>query len=237
MTLAKKYNLSVIEDCAHSPGASINNRPSGTWGKAGIFSFYPTKNLTTGEGGMIVTEDSDLAQRIKNLRLHGMNADASSRYAANGKWRYDIIEPGLNYVLTDFAAAMGVEQLKKLDKNNMRRSEIANIYIQNLSNQPQIEIPRRNETDIWHLFPILVPAIKREEIIEKLKEFNIQTSVHFIPLHLMSYYAQKYHYKEGDLPITEEMFSREISLPISPGLKDKEAIYITEVLNYVLETI
>ncbi len=235
--IAKKNNLKIIEDCAHSLGSKYKNKLAGTMGDIGVFSFYAIKNLTTGEGGMIITSDNKLAEVMRILRLHGMSLTAFDRYSDKGKWYYEIKEAGFKYNLTDMAAAIGIEQLKKIKKFNQRRAEIAKIYFKNLVGVSQIILPKTllKRTNVWHLFPIRVNAKIRNKFIENLREFNICTSVHFIPLHLQPYYQKNFSYKKGDLPISEEAFQEEVSLPIFPQLKNSEIKYICQVIKYLLE--
>ncbi len=235
--IARKNNLKIIEDCAHSLGAKYKNKLAGTMGDIGVFSFYAIKNLTTGEGGMIITSDDKLAKKMQMLRLHGMSLTAFDRYSDKGKWYYEIEEAGFKYNLTDMAAAIGIEQLKKIKKFNQRRAEIAEIYFKNLAGISQIKLPKilPKRTNVWHLFPIRVNASIRNKFIENLREFNICTSVHFIPLHLQPYYQKQFSYKKGDLPISEEVFQEEVSLPMYPQLKDSEIKYICQVIKYLLK--
>lgn len=235
--IARKNKLKIIEDCAHSLAATYQNKLAGTFGDVGVFSFYAIKNLTTGEGGMVITANTELAEKMRQLRLHGMSLTAFQRYADKGKWYYEIEAAGFKYNLTDMAAAIGLEQLKKIKKFNRRRAEIAEIYLKNLAGLSEIKLPQTlpKRTNVWHLFPIRVNAGLRNKFIEALKEFNICTSVHFIPLHLQPFYQKKFGYKKGDLPISEEVFQGEISLPLYPDLKDSEVKYICQVIKYLLE--
>jgi len=235
--IARKHRLKIIEDCAHSFGAKYKNRLAGTIGDIGVFSFYAIKNLTTGEGGMIITRDDRLAKKMRMLRLHGMSADAFKRYSNKGKWFYEIESAGFKYNLTDMAAAIGLEQLKKIKKFNLERAQIAQNYIRNLSDFPAIKLPRilPGRSHVWHLFPIRVNRLIRNCLIEDLREFNIATSVHFIPNHLQPFYRKKFGFKRGDFPISERIFEEEISLPIYPGLKNPEIVYISQVLKYLLK--
>jgi len=236
LQIARTRHLKIIEDCAHSPGASYHGQFAGTIGDVGVFSFYATKNITTGEGGMVITNNDGLAAKMRILRLHGLSADAFNRYSAKGHWFYEIIEAGFKYNLTDIAAAIGLEQLKKLTKFNHQREQIAKQYSDLLSGRNDLVLPAvlPGRKNVWQLFPILVEASKRNQLIEKMADFNIATSVHFIPLHLQPFYREKFHFKKGDLPVTEEVFSKEISLPIYPGLQGKDVKYITEVLKYLI---
>ena len=237
--IARENKLKVIEDCAHSLAAAFQNKMAGTFGDVGVFSFYAIKNLTTGEGGMVITLDDKLTKKVLMFRLHGMSWTAYDRYSNQGKWYYEIGEAGFKYNLTDMAAAIGVEQLKKIKKFNARRADIAKIYLKNLADISGIILPKvlPERTHVWHLFAIRVKPNLRDEIIDKLREFNIRTSVHFIPLHLQPYYQKKFGYKKGDLPISEEVFQGEISLPMYPELNDLEVKYICRVLKYLLENL
>jgi len=204
---------------------------------ASSFSFYATKNLTTGEGGMVITNNKELAEKIKILRLHGMDKDAFARYAEKGKWYYEIEEAGYKYNLTDVAAAIGLVQLKNLTKNNQLRREAAEEYRKHLSGVEGIVLPQTlpERENVWHLFPILVEAAKRDRLVEQLQAYNIGVSVHFIPLHMMPYYQRNFKYKVGDLSISEQTFAREISLPLHPNISKEEITYICQVLIYFLE--
>lgn len=237
MKIAKKYHLRVIEDCAHSPGAKYNQKLAGTMGDLGVFSFYPTKNIASAEGGMIITDQAELAEKIKILRLHGMSADAFNRYSKFGSWAYEITQAGFKYNMTDIQAAIGLVQFRKLVSNNQKRQKIAGLYQQKLNGVSGIEvlpIVSLNKKSVWHLYPILVDPNRRSQLIEKLKDFNISSSVHFIPIHLQPYYQKKFGYKKGDLPVSEWVFDREISLPMHPNLNEKDIEYITDVIKYLL---
>lgn len=235
--IARKHRLKIIEDCAHSFGAKYKNRLAGTIGDIGVFSFYAIKNLTTGEGGMVITADDKLADKVLMFRMHGMSMTAFDRYSNRGKWYYEIHEAGFKYNLTDIAAAMGTEQLKKIKKFNQRRAQIASIYLKNLSGVSQIKLPKvlPGRTHVWHLFPVQVNPAERNRIIQELREFNICTSVHFIPLHLQHYYQKKFKFPKSHLPLAERVYQGEISLPMYPDLKDLEVKYICRVLKYLLK--
>lgn len=239
LKIAKDHNLKVIEDCAHSPGAKFDGKLAGTFGDLGVFSFYATKNMTSAEGGMVITDNPEYAEKIKILRLHGMSADAFNRYTKAGNWAYEIVSPGYKYNLTDLASSIGLVQFNKLDLMNQKRREIAQQYFNLLADNDEITLPSvlSNRDHVWHLFPILVDPKKRDKIITELKNFNILSSVHFIPLHLMPLYREKFKYKKGDLPVSEWVFERKISLPMHPGLKDEEIKYICQVVNYLTQLV
>lgn len=235
--IARKNKLKIIEDCAHSLLAKYYGRLAGTIGDIGVFSFYAIKNLTTGEGGMVITASDKLDDRVLTFRMHGMSMTAFDRYSHRGRWYYEIHEAGFKYNLTDMAAAMGTEQLRKIHKFNRRRAQIAALYQKNLAGVSQIRLPRvlPGRTHVWHLFPIQVDTKRRDQIIKDLREFNICTSVHFIPLHLQHYYQKKFKFPLGHLPIAEKVYQGEISLPMYPDLKDSEVRYICRVLKYLVE--
>ena len=235
--IARQKNLKIIEDCAHSLAATFQGKLAGTIGDVGVFSFYPTKNITTGEGGMVITKDDQSAEKIQVLRLHGMSTDAFNRYSSKGRWYYEISQAGFKYNMTDIAAAIGIVQLTKLKTMDQLRLKIAQTYLKNLQGVPGLTLPislpeRKN---VWHLFPILVEPNLREKLIDALREFNVSSSVHFIPLHLQPFYQKNYGYKKGDLPVSEEVFEREISLPIYPKLTISQVEYICQVIKYFME--
>lgn len=235
--IARKYHLRIIEDCAHSLLGKYYGKLAGTIGDIGVFSFYAIKNLTTGEGGMVIAANEKLIDRVLTFRMHGMSMTAFDRYSHRGSWYYEIHEAGFKYNLTDIAAAMGTEQLAKIHKFNRRRGEIAKLYQKLLADVSQIRLPRvlPGRIHVWHLFPIQVDPKRRDQIIKDLREFNICTSVHFIPLHLQHYYAQRFKFPDGHLPVAERVYQGEISLPIYPDLKDFEVRYICRVLKYLVE--
>lgn len=226
MDLANKNNLFVVEDAAHALGAKYQGRPVGSIGHITCFSFYATKNLTTGEGGMLVTDDQALAQRARVLSMYGIS-DARriwQRYAPKGTWGYDVVELGCKYNMMDIQAALGLHQLAKLDGFIARRTENAQIYREIFSALKQVRLPGHEAyaTHAWHLYPLLLNleqlAIDRDTFIERLKEANVGTSVLFIPLHFHSYYQATLSYREGDFPVSEEIFRCLVNLPLSPAI-------------------
>jgi len=222
---AREYRMTVIEDAAHALGATYFGRKVGTLGDMACFSFYPTKNISTGEGGMLTTQDSKLAQRVRVLSLHGISRDAWKRYGPDGSWRYDILDAGFKYNMTDLASALGIHQLDKLPRFLQRRAEIARQYQSLLADLP-LKRPTvlRQIESAWHLYPVQVRSswISREQLIATLRAENIGTSVHFIPLHLMSYYQRRFGYREGDFPVAESVFNKIVSLPFFPRMTDSD---------------
>jgi len=239
--LAARYNLAVIEDAAHSFPAKYKGRLVGMLSPLTVFSFYATKTITTGEGGMIVTDDDEMAERMRIMRLHGISKDAWKRYTAEGSWYYEVIEPGFKYNLTDIAAAMGLHQLDKAEWMRDVRQKYAEMYTAAFKDVSELQTPFHGTSDSlhsWHLYTLRIwpekLRISRAEFIEKLKEVGIGTSVHFIPLHLHPYYRDRYGYKYGDFPVSEDLYEREISLPIYPKMTEQD---VQRVIEAVLATV
>lgn len=236
MKIASDHDLYVIEDAAHAIGSKYKGKNIGTIGDVTCFSFYATKNLATGEGGMITTNNEELAEKMRLLSLHGISKDAWKRYSSEGSWYYEILYPGYKYNMSDIEASIGIHQLKKLDSMQVRRNDIANIYNKSFKDVPEIIIPTVKDyaEHAWHLYPILVSTdllnIKRNDFIEVLKAENIGTSVHFIPLHLHPYYNENYGFKKGDFPVAESIYQKEMSLPIYPKMTDED---VHKVVNAV----
>ena len=243
--IAERHDLYVIEDAAHAVGSEYKGQKIGAHGNPTAFSFYPTKNITTVEGGMLTTNDESFAERIKILSLHGISKDAWKRHSKQGQWYYEIHQLGYKYNFTDLQASLGLQQIRKLDTFNARREKLASYYFEALKDVDGIRMPAwyhghfSGEIDsaknCWHLFVIMVESdklsINRDQFVEKLKTRNIGSSVHFIPLHFQPYYAKKYGYQKGDFPNTEEVFGQIISLPLYPTLRVEEVKYIVEVIK------
>jgi UDP-4-amino-4,6-dideoxy-N-acetyl-beta-L-altrosamine transaminase len=240
MDIAKKNDLFVIEDAAHAIGSNYKDKKIGSIGDVTCFSFYATKNITTAEGGMITTNNGELAEKMRILSLHGISKDAWKRYSSEGSWYYEILYSGYKYNMSDLQASIGIHQLKKLDQMQERREKIANFYYDSFNDVPQIITPAvKNYTKhAWHLYSIQLNTdllnISRNDFIEALKAENIGTSVHFIPLHLHPYYKEKYGFKRGDFPITESVYDREISLPIYPKLLEKDVNDIVSAVKKII---
>lgn len=228
LALAKAGKIPVVEDAAHALGAAHRGRPIGSESTVTAFSFYATKNLTTGEGGAAVTNDDALAERITLLSLHGMNRDAWKRYTSTGSWYYEVTEPGFKYNLSDVLAAIGVGQLERFGAFQRRRFEIAARYEAALSAIPEIRRPgtRADMTHAWHLYPIGLElerlTIDRARFIEELRAENIGTSVHFIPIHVHPHFARTLAYRPGDFPVAEDAYRRAITLPLFPRMSDAD---------------
>jgi perosamine synthetase len=235
--IADEHSLHLIEDAAHALPATYAGRKIGSISDLTAFSFYATKTITTGEGGMLTTNNPEYARRASVMRLHGIDGDAWKRYSSEGSWYYEVVAAGLKANMPDLLAALGLAQLKKADAFHQRRCEIAESYMLRFSQIEGLELPplgALNATHSWHLFILRLKAgsltLDRGELIQELKNEGIGTSVHFIPLHLHPYYRDQYGYKPGDFPFAEDAYSRCLSLPIYPDMTDEN---VTRVINAV----
>lgn len=237
MAIASKHNLFVLEDAAHAVHTLYKDKMIGSIGDATAFSFYATKNLMTGEGGMVTTDNDDLADKLRVYSLHGMSRNAWNRYTAKGSWHYEVTFPGYKYNMTDIQAALGVTQLAKLESMQKTRESIAHRYNQAFAILPQLEIPidRQYARHAWHLYIIKLNlekiSVDRAEFIELLKEENIGTSVHFIPVHLHPYYRDTFGLERGALPQAENVYDRIISLPLYPKMSDTDVQDVIEAVT------
>ncbi len=240
MEIAKKNGLVVIEDAAHAFGAEYKGRKIGTIGDLTAFSFYVTKNLTTGEGGMVTTSNREYSDLIKIYALHGMSQDAWRRYSDPVFKHYLITVPGYKYNMMDIQAAIGIHQLKRFDENQKKRAKIWKLYNESFSDLP-ITTPSEPESDVkhaYHLYTILIDREKvhadREEILRALRAENIGVGVHFIALHLHPYYKKKYNLRRGDFPNAEYISDRTVSLPFSAELSDSDVQDVIEAVRKVI---
>jgi len=240
MEIAERNGLFVIEDAAHAAGAMFRDRKIGAHGSVTAFSFYATKNMTTGEGGMITTSDGELATRLRILALHGMSRDAWKRYAQAGSWYYEVVEPGYKSNMTDMQASIGIHQLRRLDGFITRRRRFAERYRSAFADLPELKLPQDDpeRPHTYHLFPVrLVEGaldIGRNEFIDQLRERRIGTSVHFIPVHRHPFYRQKFGYEPGDFPGAEQFYQGLFSLPLYPKMSDSD---VADVISAVREIV
>ena len=234
--ISKKYQLEIVEDAAHAAGSCYEggNRV-GALGNLACFSFYATKPMTTGEGGMITLDNEDLTEKLRILRLHGMSRDAWRRYTEKNTWYYELIDAGYKCNTTDINATIGLEQLKKLDKMNEKRGKIAEFYDENFKDL-DVTLPYTNPKvkSSFHLYPVRLLNYNRNKFINEMAKRDIGTSVHFIPLHLMRYYQKTFGYKRGDFPIAEGVYKNIVSLPIYPQLTSKQFDYIVFSIRDIL---
>jgi dTDP-4-amino-4,6-dideoxygalactose transaminase len=239
--LAEEHNLTVLEDAAHAFTATYKGKQIGTLGDLTAFSFYATKNITTGEGGML-TGSPELIDEARIWSLHGMSRDAWTRYAEEGAWYYEVIRPGFKCNMTDIQAAIGIHQLAKVDSFQKARRQIAETYNEAFAGLEEITIPTEDAdvTSAWHLYAIRLNlellTINRSQFIEELKKRNIGSSVHFIPLHVQPYYRDKYGYAPDDYPVAYAEYLRLISLPINLRLSPGDIDDVIEAVQDVIKT-
>lgn len=233
MAIAEENNLLVIEDAAHAVGSSLNERMLGTWGQTGCFSFFSNKNMTTGEGGMIVTNDDHAAERLRRLRSHGMTTVTWDRHKGHA-WTYDVVDLGYNYRLDEIRSSLGIVQLSKLDVYNQKRRMLTHLYQERLQVLlPEVGLPFRKHPGIsaCHLFPVLLPEnTKRKEIMDGMKANGIQTSIHYPPIHRFDAYRSV---ETGlpSLPMTEAIATRELTLPLYPAMSPEDVRLVVRSLQ------
>lgn len=239
--IARKHGLKIVEDAAHALPTTYDGRLIGTLNTdATVFSFYATKTITTGEGGMIVTRDEAIADRCRVMRLHGINRDAFDRYTSTKPaWHYEIIAPGFKYNLTDIASSIGLQQLKKAWAFQQRRQEMAERYNKELQGLPFVLPPQPQDGDIhaWHLYAIRLDdsaRINRDDFIQEMSARGIGCSVHFIPLHLHPYWQKAYDLQPHDFPVAWSAYERAVSLPLYTRMTDEDQTRVIEAVKEVL---
>jgi perosamine synthetase len=240
LELAKHHGLLVIEDACHALGAEYRGRKVGSIADMTVFSFHPVKHITTGEGGMVTTNNPQFAETLRRFRNHGISSDAQQRQSA-GQWHYEMVLLGFNYRLPDIACALGLEQLKRLEANLAWRREIAARYVVAFQELAGMILPtvRRDVSPAWHLFPIrVVPeklAADHAQIFRALRAENIGVNVHYIPVHTHPYYRDRFGYKGGEFPVTEDAYSRLISLPMFQGMTDQDVEDVISATRKVIQ--
>jgi dTDP-4-amino-4,6-dideoxygalactose transaminase len=237
LEIAQRHNLAVIEDAAHAPGAVLDGRHLGAWGEAGCFSFFSNKNLATGEGGMVVTDREDVADKVKALRSHGMTTLTWDRHKGHA-FSYDVVALGNNYRIDEIRSALGLVQLHKLAQNNARRQEITQVYRQELSKADYegIVVPFSEAAGqpSCHIFPILLPQeADRQVFMQTMRSLGVQTSIHYPPIHTFTYYRQRY--ADLSLPVTEASAARQVTLPLYPKMTDKDVEIVLTAVKESLE--
>ncbi len=231
LAIATKYNLSVVEDSAHALFSYQKGKACGTLGDIGCFSFFSNKNMTTGEGGMVITQNESLAERIRLMRSHGMTTLTLDRHRGHA-FSYDVMEYGYNYRIDEIRSALGYSQLQRLESNGNRRKEIYRLYLEQLQEMGEIQIPFLNRTeDIgYHIFPILLKdPNRRESFMQGMKKDGIQTSIHYPPIHWFSVYSE--FRDSANCPMTEKISNGEVTLPFYPGMSDDEVITVCEAVK------
>jgi dTDP-4-amino-4,6-dideoxygalactose transaminase len=240
LALARQYNLIVIEDAAHAVGSEYHDRPVGRIGDMTSFSFYATKNMTTGEGGMLTTDNDAFAEKIRVMGLHGITADAWQRHGGGEFAHYDCPYPGFKYNMFDIQAALGIHQLKKLEMFWQCRRRWVDMYHEGFSGVPEVQLlsEKDNVKHAYHLFPILLDDsgldVHRDAILHELREAGVGVGVHFRALPLLSYYRDRFGFKPGDFPVAEQASNRLISLPLYPKMRPDDVQW---VIAKVRETI
>ncbi|OQW37818.1 MAG: UDP-4-amino-4,6-dideoxy-N-acetyl-beta-L-altrosamine transaminase [Nitrospira sp. SG-bin1] len=239
--IAQAHNLHVIEDAAHALPARYHGKMIGGISDATCFSFYATKNITTGEGGMVTTNNGEWAARMRMMSLHGLSRDAWNRYSAQGSWYYEILSPGFKYNLTDIAAALGLAQLKKCERFWKGRERYAAMYHDGFRDLPEILCPptASHAQHAWHLYVIQLDVdrlrVSRDEFIHQLQQAGIGCSVHFIPLHLHPYHRDKGGYQPEDFPAASRAFQRIVSLPLYSKMTEDEVNRVIETVRDLVE--
>ena len=236
LDVAKDNNLKVIEDCAHAVGTFHKSKHVGTLGNTGCFSFYPTKNITTAEGGMVITNSEKIAEKVRQLRNHGMTKSLKSRYSSEYPWIFDIKQPGYNYRLDEIRAALGITQLKRIKKINELRKKASSYYNKNLQNIPGIILPDmvNDKTHSYHLYTIRVTKLyklSRNQLFKKLKDNGIRTTVYWMPIH--KYTAYRKFVKTSNILNTTKIYDEILALPLFPNISKKHQDVVIKVIKSV----
>lgn len=232
--LADRHGLVLIEDACHALGATFDDRPVGSIAELTAFSFHPVKHIATGEGGMVTTDDSELARRMRMFRSHGIDSDPRARQRT-GQWHYEMTALGYNYRLPDLVCALGLSQLTKLDANVARRRAIAAAYGRRLADVPGLRLPdvRPEVEPAWHLYPVRVVGLDREKVFHALRAEGIGVNVHYVPVHLHPYYRERFGYAGGEYPVAEAAYETLLSLPMFHGMTDSDVDDVVEAVAKV----
>jgi len=240
MDIAKKHRLKVIEDCAHAIEAEYHGKKIGTFGDLGCFSFYVTKNIVTGEGGMLITDNEEYTNQIKVLALHGMSKDAWKRFSDSGYKHYQVVYAGYKYNMMDIQAAIGIHQLPRINEYWKKRQKIWNLYNDAFKDLPVFKPApiESNTKHAYHLYTLLLDIdnlkITRDKFLDEMTKQNIGVGVHYIALHLHPYYQKKFGYKKGDFPNAEWISDRTVSLPLSTKLSDKDIKDVIDTVRNII---
>ena len=238
MEIARRHNLVVLEDSAHAIGSQLDGHTLGTWGSIGCFSFFSNKNMTTGEGGMLATNDDELAGRLRILRSHGMTSLSWDRHKGHA-WSYDVVDLGYNYRIDEMRSALGRVQLGKLPSYNQRRQHLTSLYRELLTElAPEVQMPFAGErgTSCYHILPVLLPAgTDRIHFMEGLKAHGVQTSIHYPPVHHFQIYHDEWLERGTPLPLTEEAAAREVTLPLYPSMREEQVEWVAQAIKETLQ--
>ena len=242
MEICRRNQIKILEDAAHAFPTRLNGKMVGSFGDVTCFSFYANKTITTGEGGMLVTDNEELYKRVKTMRLHGINRDIWDRFtAAVPSWEYDVVEAGYKYNMPDVNAAIGLGQLEQAEELRKERQRVVDYYYNKLADLPMVELPLCQvpyEDHAWHLFPIVLKedaCVSRNRFIELMSEAGIGTSVHYKPLHRMTYYKERYQLKAEDFPNAERTWKGNVSLPLYPFMLQDDLEYVCETIHKILK--
>jgi len=241
MDLAKQYSVKVVEDAAHALPCTHEGTVIGTIADITVFSFYANKTITTGEGGMVATDDESIAKRIKTMRLHGISRDVFDRFTSNKpNWYYEVVAPGFKYNMMDMCGALGIHQLKKAKRFQLARADIARRYQQGLSELPLVLPAQVNVSDVhsWHIYSIQLEleklTISRDEFIEKMSEHGVGTSVHYIPLHRMPYWKEACQLDDKQYPVSSKISDRHVSLPNFASMTEEEVDAVIQAIRIII---
>ncbi|ASB48292.1 DegT/DnrJ/EryC1/StrS family aminotransferase [Alkalitalea saponilacus] len=241
LDICKIHGIKVMEDAAHAFPASLNGTMVGNMADVTCFSFYANKTITTGEGGMLTTNDEEIYKRVKTMRLHGINRDVWDRFTSDKpSWEYDVVAPGYKYNMPDINAAIGIAQMEYADEMRLARQQVAEVYYREFSGMPMIDLPACKvplENHAWHLFPVVLnenSPVSRNRFIELMSEAGVGTSVHYKPMHRMSYYREHYHLIPEGFPVAEKIWKGNVSLPIYPLLTGEEIDTIVATVKKIL---
>ena len=236
--IADEFGLYLIEDASHAIGAEYGGKKVGNFADLTIFSFHPVKHITTGEGGAVVTDDEGLYERVALLRSHGIDKDAQDRYGPDASWAYDMKYLGRNYRMTDFQAALGISQLKKLDGFIDKRNELALRYHEFIGDVDGITLPviKGDVRHAWHLYTILLDeSVDRDEFFKYMRSANIGVNLHYIPVYRHSYYVEKFGIDAEEFPVTEDVFKRIITLPMFPRMSEQQVEYVVTSISQAID--
>ena len=238
LEIARQHHLAVIEDAAHAVGAALEGKALGTWGDIGCFSFFGNKNLTTGEGGMLLTQDDQLAEKLQRLRSHGMTTLTWDRHEGHAS-TYDVVALGYNYRIDEMRSAMGRVQLQKLPAGNVRRGELVGLYRQLLAEYaPEVQVPFTQQRSLssYHIMPVLLPeGTDKQHFMAKMKEHGIQVSWHYPPVHAFKIYAETWNQRRTPLPLTDLVSAREVTLPLYPTMSEEQVGWVVEAVRNCLD--